>query len=101
MTSHAKVREVFDQFDTDGSGTVSTDELQRLIAACKLDMSPEDVAKMVDEVDADGSGEVEFDEFYASLQKQPLQILPHWAGYFGSPTDDCQDHVHLGTRCAN
>lgn len=70
MTSQAKVREVFDQFDTDGSGTVSTDELQRLIAACNLDMSPEDVAKMVEEVDADGSGEVEFDEFYASLKKQ-------------------------------
>ena len=70
MASQAKVREIFDQFDTDGSGTVSTDELLRLITACNLDMSAEDVAKMVEEVDADGSGEVEFDEFYASLEKQ-------------------------------
>ena len=70
MASQAKVREIFDQFDTDGSGTVSTDELLRLITACNLDMSAEDVAKMIEEVDADGSGEVEFDEFYASLEKQ-------------------------------
>lgn len=70
MVSRGKVREVFDAFDTDGSGTVSTDELQRLITACGLDITEDDIDKIVEEADVDGSGEVEFDEFYECLKKQ-------------------------------
>ena len=39
--------------------------------------------------------------FKASLQKQLLQIPPRWAGYFGSPAEDCQHHVLLSPKCAN
>ena len=74
MASRAKVRQVFDSFDTDGSGTVSTDELQRLIDACGLSISEEEVSQIMDEADADNSGEVDFDDGYVQSWPRPLRL---------------------------
>jgi Ca2+-binding EF-hand superfamily protein len=51
--------------DTDGSGTLDMDEVDRLAAALGVVMSEAGNAAMFAEIDADGNGTVEMDEFKA------------------------------------
>jgi hypothetical protein len=68
--SNARLRMVFDKFDTDKSGAVSIAEMKQMVKALKLDMSDEQVAMLMKEADPDGSGQIEFEEFISVLQKQ-------------------------------
>lgn len=70
----AKLRQLFDEIDTDGSGTI--DEEEFLVAMKKSDptMSVADIRKIFREADTDKSGEFSFDEFLA-LAKTPQADL--------------------------
>ena len=63
----ANLRQVFDQYDNDGSGAVSTSEFEGILAATGIVMTPTELEGMIKETDVDGSGEIDFEEFYASL----------------------------------
>ena len=58
-----ELREAFDLFDTDGSGTIDTKELQVALRALGFDSKKEKVRKMIADIDLDGSGTIDFDEF--------------------------------------
>merc|ERR1712086_754626 len=52
-----------DLFDTDGSGTIDTKELQVALRALGFDSKKEKVRKMIADIDLDGSGTIDFEEF--------------------------------------
>jgi len=58
-----ELREAFDLFDTDGSGTIDTKELQVALRALGFDSKKEKVRKMISDIDLDGSGTIDFEEF--------------------------------------
>lgn len=58
-----EIREAFDLFDTDGSGTIDTKELKVAMRALGFESSKEELRKLVSQVDKDGSGTVDFTEF--------------------------------------
>lgn len=61
---NAVLKEQFDKYDADSSGTIEKEELKKLLAEC-TGTAPSDaeVAKMLKSVDTDGSGAVDFGEF--------------------------------------
>ncbi|KAK3157461.1 hypothetical protein QOZ80_2AG0122690 [Eleusine coracana subsp. coracana] len=58
-----EIKEAFDLFDTDGSGTIDAKELNVAMRALGFEMTPEQIHQMIAEVDKDGSGTIDFDEF--------------------------------------
>eukprot|EP00758_Cryptobia_borreli_P013762 Tbor_TRINITY_DN5865_c0_g1::TRINITY_DN5865_c0_g1_i1::g.6101::m.6101 len=57
-------REVFNHFDTDGSGTIDTEELLVVFEAMgQTDVTDEEIQELMATVDDDRSGEIDFDEF--------------------------------------
>ena len=59
----ARLKEVFDHFDADGSGSIDADELVNVFASMGQEVTREEMRDMIDQVDEDGSGEIEFPEF--------------------------------------
>ncbi|KAK1747342.1 centrin-1 [Skeletonema marinoi] len=59
----AEIREAFDLFDTDGSGTIDIKELKVAMRALGFETSKDELRKLVAQVDKDGSGAVDFKEF--------------------------------------
>ena len=65
-----KLREVFNKFDADKSGAISTEELGAIAKLLKLEVTPAKLKKMMMDADPDGSGEIDFEEFVVVFQKQ-------------------------------
>ena len=60
-----EVREIFDHYDRDGSGSIDRGELARLLEALGAAASEEELSIALDVVDADRSGKVSWSEFIA------------------------------------
>ncbi|KAI9993452.1 hypothetical protein PInf_015534 [Phytophthora infestans] len=75
VMGHSKsIREVFMEYDTDGSGFLDYEEFGRFMA--KYEFAPEETQTIVDYLDRDRSGTVDYDEFAAGLLfcRPPIQV---------------------------
>lgn len=66
----AKLRPLFDKFDVDSSGSISTSEMTGILSKLKIKMTAQQIETMMKEADPDGSGEIDFEEFVTVLKKQ-------------------------------
>jgi centrin-1 len=58
-----EIKEAFNLFDTDRSGSIDLRELKAAMRALGFDVKKEEVVKMLASVDKDGNGEITLDEF--------------------------------------
>ncbi|XP_037365625.1 centrin-1 [Talpa occidentalis] len=65
-----EVREAFDLFDADGSGTIDVKELRVAMRALGFEPTKEEVKKMVSEIDKEGTGKVSFNDFLALMTQK-------------------------------
>ncbi|KAM8939493.1 uncharacterized protein RCH25_053154 [Pelodytes ibericus] len=62
-----EIREAFDLFDTDGSGTIDVKELKVAMRALGFEPKKEEMKKMISDIDKDGSGTIDFEDFLALM----------------------------------
>ena len=55
-----EIKEAFDLFDTDGSGSIDSKELKVAMRALGFEPKKEEIQKMISDVDDDGSGTIEY-----------------------------------------
>ena len=58
-----RAREVFSQFDVNGSGTITSNELANMLRVLDIDATDEDADALFRYLDEDGDDEIGFDEF--------------------------------------
>uniref|UniRef100_A0A7S3GD99 EF-hand domain-containing protein n=1 Tax=Palpitomonas bilix TaxID=652834 RepID=A0A7S3GD99_9EUKA len=58
-----ELREAFDLFDTDGSGTIDANELKVALRALGFEPKKDDIKKMISDIDKDESGIIDFNDF--------------------------------------
>ena len=58
-----EIKEAFDLFDTDGSGTIDAKELNVAMRALGFEPKKEEIRKLIADVDTNGSGVIDFPEF--------------------------------------
>ncbi|CAN2388862.1 EF-hand protein [Pristimantis euphronides] len=62
-----EIREAFDLFDTDGSGTIDVKELKVAMRALGFEPKKEEMKKMIADIDKDGSGTIDFEDFLSLM----------------------------------
>ncbi|KAB0400049.1 hypothetical protein E2I00_003615 [Balaenoptera physalus] len=65
-----EVREAFDLFDADGSGTIDVKELKVAMRALGFEPRKEEMKRMTAEVDKEGTGKVSFNDFLAVMTQK-------------------------------
>lgn len=58
-----EIREAFDLFDADGSGTIDVKELKVAMRALGFEPKKEEIKKMIQDIDKEGSGTIDFNDF--------------------------------------
>ncbi|XP_071847858.1 uncharacterized protein [Apostichopus japonicus] len=58
-----EIRDAFDLFDTDGTGTIDAKELKVAMRALGFEPKKEEIKKMIQDVDREGSGTIDFNDF--------------------------------------
>ena len=58
-----ELRQAFDLFDTDGSGTIDPKELRAAMQSLGFETKNQTIYQMIQDIDKDGDGDVNFDEF--------------------------------------
>merc|ERR1712096_187537 len=58
-----EIKEAFDLFDTDGSGTIDPKELKAAMQSLGFEAKNQTIYQMISDLDKDGSGAIDFDEF--------------------------------------
>jgi hypothetical protein len=58
-----EIREAFNLFDTDGSGTIDPKELKAAMQSLGFEAKNQTIYQMIGDIDKDGSGEIDFEEF--------------------------------------
>jgi len=63
--------EVFQLFDIDGGGSITADEIKKVLGhgAGAANIDDSEWEKIIDEADEDGNGEIDFEEFKAMVYK--------------------------------
>lgn len=59
----AAIRQIFQQFDTDGSGSIEPRELSNLCAALGDPLTKRELGEAFDHIDVDDNGRIGFNEF--------------------------------------
>ena len=65
-----EIKEAFDLFDTDGSGSIDAKELKVAMRALGFEPRKEEVRKMIADIDRDGSGTIDFPEFLSLMARK-------------------------------
>ncbi len=58
-----EIKEAFDLFDTEGSGTIDSKELKVAMRALGFEPKKDDIKRMISELDVEGNGVIEFGQF--------------------------------------
>merc|ERR1712086_1035976 len=68
-----EIKEAFDLFDTDGSGSIDSKELTVAMRALGFEPKKEEIQKMISDVDDEGSGTIGSEEFLKMMtHKEPF-----------------------------
>mmetsp|Transcript_15641 Transcript_15641/g.21933 ORF Transcript_15641/g.21933 Transcript_15641/m.21933 type:complete len:146 (-) Transcript_15641:264-701(-) len=66
-------KEAWKLFDLDGDGSISRDELRKLMKSTGQAYTEEELTRIIEEADEDGNGEIDFDEFL-TIMTAPTSI---------------------------
>uniref|UniRef100_UPI0037E826BD uncharacterized protein cetn4 n=1 Tax=Semicossyphus pulcher TaxID=241346 RepID=UPI0037E826BD len=62
-----EIKEAFDLFDTDGTGTIDVKELKVAMRALGFEPKKEEIKKMIADIDKEGSGTIDFGAFLSMM----------------------------------
>uniref|UniRef100_A0A8C0VE06 Centrin-2 n=1 Tax=Cyanistes caeruleus TaxID=156563 RepID=A0A8C0VE06_CYACU len=65
-----EIREAFELFDTDGSGSIDVKELKVAMRALGFEPKKEEIKKMISDIDKDGTGKISFSDFLAVMSQK-------------------------------
>ncbi|XP_005870670.1 PREDICTED: centrin-2-like [Myotis brandtii] len=67
-----ELRQAFDLFDTDATGTIDVRELKVVMRAMGFEPKKEEITKMISEIDPEGTGKMNFNDFLTVMTQKIL-----------------------------
>ena len=81
----------FKEFDKDGSGDISPEELRQVLQSLDAELPPGEIDKIIEEADKDGDGTIDYEEF-SNMMKARKRILTLAGSLSNSSTKQQRTH---------
>uniref|UniRef100_A0A8D2N821 EF-hand domain-containing protein n=1 Tax=Zonotrichia albicollis TaxID=44394 RepID=A0A8D2N821_ZONAL len=65
-----EIRDAFELFDTDGSGSIDVKELKVAMRALGFEPKKEEIKKIISDIDKEGTGKISFSDFLAVMSQR-------------------------------
>jgi len=69
LTTNEKLEAAFKMFDKDGSGSISADEIKKVLGQGQNALNTKVIDEIMNQVDENGDGEISYDEFVTMMKK--------------------------------
>ena len=69
-----EIREAFNLFDTDGSGTIDPKELKAAMQSLGFEAKNQTIYQMIADIDKDGNGSIDFEEFLDMMTAKMVSL---------------------------
>jgi hypothetical protein len=69
-----EIREAFNLFDTDGSGTIDPKELKAAMQSLGFEAKNQTIYQMIADIDKDGNGSIDFEEFLDMMTAKMVSV---------------------------
>lgn len=79
--SIAELREIFQQFDTDGTGSIDAQEVVAALSKLGIKISRAELQALMEEADDNGDGVIDFDEFMMLHDRGSSSVLVNFNEY--------------------
>ena len=96
-----EIKEAFDLFDSDHSGTIDTEELKQALSNLGIDAKNQTLQNMMNDIDRNQSGTIDFDEFIEMMTAKmsdkdtPEDLRKVFDLFIGDDTADKIELRHL------
>ena len=96
-----EIKEAFDLFDSDHSGTIDTEELKQALSNLGIDARNQTLQNMMNDIDKNQSGTIDFDEFIEMMTAKmsdkdtPEDLRKVFDLFIGDDTADKIEFKHL------
>ena len=96
-----EIKEAFDLFDSDHSGTIDTEELKQALSNLGIDAKNQTLQNMMNDIDKNQSGTIDFDEFIDMMTAKmsdkdaPKDLRKVFDLFIGDDTADKIELRHL------
>ncbi|KAK7240595.1 calcium ion binding protein [Aureococcus anophagefferens] len=87
-----EIREAFNLFDTDGSGTIDPKELKAAMQSLGFEAKNQTIYQMIGDIDKDNSGTIDFEEFLDMMTAKMREDIQKVFNLFD---DDQTGHITL------
>lgn len=94
----AEVKEAFDLFDSDGSGTIDAKELKVAMRALGFEPTKDEIKKMIAGIDHDGSGVIDFTSFLDMMTSKMVRRLVRVCAVLLKASCHCHQSYQAGAR---
>lgn len=97
MLQEDKLREIFNLFDIDHSGTITAEELKKILGSkgSQQEVDDNEWDKIIDEVDKDGNGEISFMEFKEMIYNMFNMKMADYEDCSGNGGDQSRTNNYL------
>ena len=87
QTEEMVLRNIFREFDANGNGVLSSDELQALLVRLQMSVERKYLTALLNKFDRNGNGVIEFEEFCNFIINDPFRWSMIWCANSTNPLE--------------
>ena len=69
-----EIKDIFDKYDSNRDGNVTSDELANILKAINLDVSDEEIKEIIEELELEGNNEINYENFVSIVNRREKDV---------------------------
>ena len=69
-----EIKDIFDKYDSNRDGNVTSDELANILKAININVSDEEIKEIIEELELEGNNEINYEDFVSIVNRREKDV---------------------------